>query len=132
MEQDINDVFETIACSEELINKNGFNEGLKKGEESGLKEGYHYGYHRGINLGKEVGFYSGFVEGMLSRSTSYSRKVKALLIKLQTALESFPRENKEDAEFDVYLQNLRSLFKTICALLKLDSSLPIDASSLKY
>lgn len=132
MELDINDIFESIAFSEDSINKNGYNEGFKKGQESGLKEGYHFGYHRGINLGKEVGFYSGFVEGMLTETTNRPPKLEALLVKFKNSLEKVPHENKEDAEFDLLLQNLRSIYKTVCSILKIDSSLPNSSSSLKY
>nr|CAD7265244.1 unnamed protein product [Timema shepardi] len=53
-EEDINNVFDSIALSEERLSKEGFQEGVNKGIKEGEIDGYHMGYHRGAELGAEL------------------------------------------------------------------------------
>lgn len=58
-EPDINDIFDSIACSEETSNEQGYEEGIQKGLHDGEIDGFHLGYHKGAQIGAELGFYNG-------------------------------------------------------------------------
>ncbi|XP_014270604.1 protein LTO1 homolog [Halyomorpha halys] len=131
MDTDINDVFDSITCKEELISKRGFDEGFKVGENSGLKEGYHLGYHQGAVIGKEIGHYIGFAEVLLENKHLPS-KLKTSLFKLCSISKNFPRENNQDADFDKLLENIRSLYKLSCSLAGIQPMFRANTSKLNY
>ncbi|XP_022197493.1 protein LTO1 homolog [Nilaparvata lugens] len=125
---DINDVFDDIALSEEKIVQNSFQEGLSKGVLEGEIEGFHLGYHRGSEIGSEIGFYSGFVDILISISTlkeDFPQKGIVILTKLKNLLLEFPRSNVEDCDMVQLLENIRSLYKKLCVMLKIDCRLPM-------
>lgn len=131
MDTDINDIFDSITCKEEIISKRGFDEGFKVGENSGLKEGYHLGYHQGAAIGKEIGHYVGFAEALLENEQLPS-KLKTSLLKLSSLSRDFPQENNQDVDFDKILENMRSLYKLCCSLARLQPLFRVSTSKLNY
>ncbi|RZF40860.1 hypothetical protein LSTR_LSTR003370 [Laodelphax striatellus] len=125
---DINDVFDDIVLTEEKIVQDSYEIGFRKGILEGEIEGFHLGYHRGSELGNEIGFYSGFVDILTSISalkSDFPEKSVVILTKLKKVLAEFPRSNVEDSDMVQLLENIRSLYKKLCSILKIDSSLPI-------
>uniref|UniRef100_A0A8D8LMN4 Oral cancer-overexpressed protein 1 n=1 Tax=Cacopsylla melanoneura TaxID=428564 RepID=A0A8D8LMN4_9HEMI len=129
-EPDINDVFDSIACSEELSNEEGYKEGLKKGLIDGELDGFHLGYHKGAQLGAELGFYKGVVESYLALNSKgalvLSEKIITLLVKVKDLIDKFPKANIEDQDLLDLNSNIRVKYKKVCSLLKIDGGYPYD------
>ncbi|XP_014241019.1 oral cancer-overexpressed protein 1 homolog [Cimex lectularius] len=124
-EEDINDAFDSIALGEESVKEESFQEGEEKGRICGLSEGYHLGFHRGAEIGAELGYYSAFTSYYLSLLPGLSDKVSNCLEKLKEKVRSVPTENLESFDVHGALDASRALFKKSCALLKIDSCLPV-------
>ncbi|KAI5748032.1 hypothetical protein M8J77_021115 [Diaphorina citri] len=131
-EPDINDIFDSIACSEEISNEQGYEEGVKKGLLDGEIDGFHLGYHKGAQLGAELGFYKGVVESYLALNVKQelilSEKIITLLEKIKDLISKFPRENTEDDDLLELTSNIRVKYKKVCSLLKIDGGYPYDNS----
>lgn len=125
---DINDVFHSIALSEERLLKQGFQEGFMKGSLEGEVEGFHLGYHRGAEIGSEIGYYKGVVETLLvisdKREHDIPGKVVSVLQKVLELINQFPTSNAEDVDIIAACDNVRAKFKKACALLKIDGTFP--------
>lgn len=134
-EKDINDIFDNILLSEESLNNEGYNEGFLNGTSNGNSEGYHLGYHRGAEVGSELGYYFGIVECLLHKSsnddTTKNNKRTINLLRLKSLIDSFPHYNAEDIDFLDLLDNIRTLFKKVCALFKINLSYP-EASKVSF
>lgn len=129
---DINDVFDSIAFSEDNIASNGFKEGLKKGQSDGELEGYHLGYHRGAELGSEIGFYKGFLEAFNSIENEEMRsRHKNTIEKLSSLIESFPKANDDTFDIVSVRDSIRSTYKKLCSVLKIEPEIP-DNSNLSF
>lgn len=129
-EPDINDIFDSILCSEEASNEQGYEEGVKKGLVDGEIDGYHLGYHKGAEIGAELGFYKGVVETYIQLNkkgdTALSDKIITLLEKTKDMIDKFPRENIEDQDILNLASNIRVKYKKVCSLLKIDGGYPYD------
>lgn len=127
-DQDINEVFDSIAFSEERISNEAYHEGFSKGEKEGRVEGYHLGYHRGAELGAEIGFYKGVLLSVSDYEKAQSPKVESTLQKLKTLVESFPRSNIEDVDLLAVIDDVRAQFRKVSSLLKLNIQYPAPSS----
>ncbi|XP_071051583.1 protein LTO1 homolog [Onthophagus taurus] len=121
---DINEVFDNIVFSEDKLIEEGYSEGLEKGKNEENVEGYHLGYHRGAEVGAELGYYLSVAESYLKSSEKLSEKVLKSLKKLVDEVNKFPNCNNKDVDILSELDNIRSLFKKTCALLKVDAFYP--------
>ncbi|KAF2899992.1 hypothetical protein ILUMI_06185 [Ignelater luminosus] len=134
-DKDINDIFSDLLLSEEHLSKEGYDEGYTKGASEGNIEGYHLGYHRGAEIGAELGYYCGVVENllMLHKENADPRieKNKKHLETLKTLIESFPKHNSEEVDILALADNIRTLFKKVCALFKIDAAYP-EADKLSF
>jgi flagellar biosynthesis/type III secretory pathway protein FliH len=132
---DINDVFLSIALSEERVLKQGFQEGFVKGSAEGEVEGFHLGYHRGAEIGAEIGYYKGVVETLLvisdKRKHDMPDKVVNALQNVLELIKQFPTSNSEDFDMIAACGNVRAKFKKACALMKIDGSFP-ESSKLSF
>lgn len=129
---DINDVFDSIAFSEEKIASTGFKEGFKKGLTDGELEGYHLGYHRGAELGSEIGFYKGFLVAFNSTADEEMRsRHKTTIEKLSGLIDSFPKANDDTFDIVSVRDNIRSTYKKLCSILKIEPEIP-DNSNLSF
>lgn len=125
MEQDINDAFEDIFYSEELLTKSAYEKGLEKGKEEGNINGFHLGYHRGAEIGAELGYYLGVVEIHIDKTENKdSKKVYNSLQKVKELIENYPKNNSEDIDILEKLDDIRAQFKKLCSLLKIDGIFP--------
>ncbi|KAB0802782.1 hypothetical protein PPYR_04968 [Photinus pyralis] len=125
-DKDINDVFSDILLSEELLNKKGYEEGYGIGTLNGNIEGYHLGYHRGAEIGAELGYYLGVVENHLKSIKNKQANDKKFkhLIALQHLIETYPKHNSETVDILKLLDDIRSQFRKVCSLLKVNASYP--------
>lgn len=121
--EDINDAFNYIAFSEENFHKQGFEEGLMKGETEGRIDGYHLGFHRGLETGTEIGFYKGVVKVILDNFECLPPKNREKAVKvtrqLNDFLEKFPKDNSEDVDILLEMNEIRALYRKLESLLKL-------------
>lgn len=131
-EPDINDIFDSIACSEETSNEQGYEEGIQKGLHDGEIDGFHLGYHKGAQIGAELGFYNGVVETYIQLckkgDIKLHDKVTTLLEKIKDLIDKFPRENIEDKDIFDLASGIRVKYKKLCSLLKIDGGFPYDDS----
>lgn len=124
-DEDINEVFDSIALSEDNIASSGFDEGLKKGQTIGELEGYHLGYHRGAELGCEIGFYKGFLKAVNSSADEESlSRHKSTIEKLSSLIESFPKTNDDQLDIVSLRDTIRSTYKKLCSGLKIEPGMP--------
>lgn len=125
---DINDIFYSIALSEERLAREGFQEGFRKGCFEGEVEGFHLGYHRGAEIGAEIGYYKGVVETLLvisdKRKQNVPAKVFSALQKVSDLINQFPTSNVDDVDIVAARDNVRARFKKACALLKIEGTFP--------
>jgi flagellar biosynthesis/type III secretory pathway protein FliH len=121
--KDINDVFESLTFIEDNLASDGFKEGLEKGKTDGEIEGYHLGYHRGAEIGSEIGYYKGFLEA-LRKTLEVSSQQNIVVEKLEKLIESFPLINDEFTDLIAQRDGIRSTYKRLCSLLKLDPKIP--------
>jgi hypothetical protein len=132
---DINDIFHSIALSEERLLKQGFQEGFMKGSLEGEVEGFHLGYHRGAEIGAEIGYYEGVVETLLVISDKGKHdlpdKVVNALRNVLELIKQFPTSNAEDVDIIAACDNVRAKYKKACALLKMDGTFP-ELSKLSF
>lgn len=123
---EINDVFDAIAFSENSIVQSAFNEGLKKGDSEAKEEGYHLGFHKGIEFGAEIGYYEGTVNTLLQlhkeKQITFSDKIILILLKLKTLLETFPSINCPNTDILHLRRDIKSHFQRLCSLLKFDGN----------
>ncbi|KOB76261.1 Uncharacterized protein OBRU01_05388 [Operophtera brumata] len=114
---DFNDVLDGIFLCEDREHKQSYSEGFQVGTDAGNPEGYHLGYHRGAELGREL-------------ETKYSDKILTQLTKVKDLIETFPRDNSEEADILGQAETIRAQYKKTCALLKISSAYPYDANYL--
>ncbi|XP_063232130.1 protein LTO1 homolog [Bacillus rossius redtenbacheri] len=104
---DINDVFDSIALSEERLSEQGYQEGLQKG------------------CTQELGYYTGVLKAVQSAAASGSsiltEKIALDIAKLLQLLESFPRTNAREEDILALRDNIKAKFKKICSVLKINS-----------
>lgn len=122
VDSDINELFDNILLTEEIQEEEGFEEGYLEGKQGGNSEGYHLGYHRGAELGAELGYY-------LAVATKYTKitksdKILTNLTNLIGLINSFPKTNDPEVDIIKSAENIRALFKKVCALLKIDGKFP--------
>lgn len=116
-DRDINDIFDEIALTEEKLSKESYEEGFHAGVIEGNFEGYKLGYAQGVNVGEELGEIYGICQAHLLLAKA--EKVKKTLLQLQTKIDSFPRTNDPEADIVGELENIRTQFKKVKAMLKL-------------
>lgn len=122
---DVNDAFDSIVLAEKHISSSGFKEGFEKGQITGEVEGYHLGYHRGAEFGAEFGFYKGFLQALQKTADSVTLSHYSNVIeKLTVLVETFPKHNDDTVDIISMRDQVRSLYKRLCSLLKIDSQLP--------
>lgn len=83
------------------------------------------GYHRGAEIGAELGYYLGFVESYVTeeQKSNFSEKVLQHTQVLVDLIRKFPTCNSEENILDM-VEKIRTLFKKICSLLKIDAFYP--------
>jgi len=121
---DINDAFDTIILSENRLVEKGYEEGFVAGSREGEEEGYRLGAQKGSEIGQEVGFYIGFTEGWLQELAGREKRPEKIirhLEKLRSLLLEFPEDNLKDVDIGEQLRGIRAKFKTVCAMLKINS-----------
>lgn len=125
---DVNDAFDSLTLAEEHLSSNGFKEGFEKGKIIGEVEGYHLGYHRGAELGAEIGFYKGFLQAFINTADSKILSSHNNIVeKFNRLITSFPRSNDETVDIVLMRDQIRSLYKRLCSLLKTDCYIPEDS-----
>lgn len=122
VDRDINSLFDDILLTEEIQEEEGYKEGFKDGIKSGNTEGYHLGYHRGAELGAELGYYLGVATTHFG--TTKNDKIEKNLTNLISLINSFPKTNDPEVDIIQSAENIRALFKKVCALLKIDGKFP--------
>lgn len=122
---DINDVFESIAFSEQKISDSAFEEGFVKGVSEGEVEGYHLGYHRGAEIGAEIGYYNGCIDALyrVDSHEKHNPKCIELMHKIKNLINKFPKHNADDVDIIFLRDSIRAQFKRLCSLLKIELSL---------
>lgn len=133
-EREINLVFDDIAFSEDRIVKKAFVDGLQKGFRDGDEKGYRLGFLKGVEFGAEIGYYEGIVKALRSLCSQdpacLSTKSINVLNKLHSALISFPSTNCPNTDLIDQRDQIRSYYKQLCSLLKLDIAL--DGEELSF
>lgn len=122
VDRDINELFDDILLTEEIQEEEGYSEGYSTGQKSGNTEGYHLGYHRGAELGAELGYYLAVAKTHFERTKS--DKILKNLTNLTNLINSFPKTNDPEIDIIQSAENIRALFKKVCALLKIDGKFP--------
>ncbi|KAK3931498.1 Protein LTO1-like protein [Frankliniella fusca] len=116
---DINDIFDSIALTEERLWAAGHREGLEAGGREGAADGFHLGYHRGAECGAELGFYAGFAEAWLSLGpVALTEKARQSLVKVLQLIQNFPRNNVDNVDIFESLESVRVAYRRTCSLLK--------------
>ncbi|XP_049296381.1 protein LTO1 homolog [Anopheles funestus] len=118
---DINDVFEDIFLTEERIIGEHFHQGLVDGRlEESVQEAEDYGFKKGSEIGREIGFYTSIVTTIASQpEIAANEKAHSILQEVLCALEKYPHENDPAIDLVHNLQQIRSKFRRLCALLKI-------------
>lgn len=114
-DRDINEVFDEITFTEDRINAQSYDEGYKDGVQSGNTEGYHLGYHRGSEIGAELGYYCGVLSSVKTDSERIQKSIETCL----QLIDKFPRTNDENCDIFKEIDQLRALYRKICAQLKI-------------
>ncbi|XP_025832333.1 protein ORAOV1 homolog [Agrilus planipennis] len=127
--KDINEVFDDLFLLEDRYVKQGYQEGYCKGSTEDNIEAFHLGYHRGAELGAELGYYSAVIEVYLEQiKQGFECPASVNIIKnietLKEAIDSFPTSNIQSEDILGLADRIRTLFKKVCALLKLKISYP--------
>lgn len=124
---EINQVFDDIAFSEDKFVKKAFVDGLLKGLHDGDEKGYRLGFLKGVEFGTEIGYYEGIVKALRSlhdqNPACLTTKSLSVLNKLHSALASFPSINCPNTDLIDQRDQVRSYYKQLCSLLKLDIAL---------
>jgi len=130
---DINDVFDNIVFSEDKIVREGFCEGLKKGISEAEVEGYHLGFHKGIEFGYELGYYEGITNCLLrsfeSKKVELPEKISQILVKIKALISNYPCINCPNTDIVRSKNEIKSLFRRLCSLLKFDGLLAEESIS---
>lgn len=122
---DINKVFDEILFAEDRLVKDGYREGFQKGSTEGNLEGYHLGYHRGAEIGAELGYYLGVALATLNdKDKKLNEKLTVHLQEIIDLINKFPQTNVDDVDIKSELEKVKSLYKKICSLLKLNATYP--------
>ncbi|XP_055854786.1 protein LTO1 homolog [Episyrphus balteatus] len=116
-ERDINDIFDDIALIEEKLSKKSYQEGFEDGVKEGNLEGYKIGYAQGVSLGEELGSYYGTVIAHLQ--LPHSERIRKTLELVKSAIEKFPRANDPEADIVGEIQQIRTQYKKLKAMLRL-------------
>ena len=121
LQKDINDIFDSIAFSEEKIWNDAYEEGLEKTKEDGELEGFHLGYHRGAEIGAELGFYKQIIDIIkLQKPEILNEKAHRIIKKIHFMIEQFPTVNSEDLDIISLRDSIRARYKHLCSLLKIE------------
>lgn len=130
---EINDIFDAIACSEDYIVREAFEEGVSKGVEEAKADGYHVGFHKGAKIGNEIGYYEGIVDTVLKlykdKEIDLSDKVLGILNKLKQLLNSFPHFNCSNTDIIKSREEIKIYFKQFCSLMKFKGTLAEEGLS---
>jgi hypothetical protein len=104
---DINDVFNSIALSEERLSREGFQKGCFEGE----LEGFQLVYHPGA----EIGYYKGVIDIFLiisnKRKHDIPDKEVGVLQNMSDVINHFPSSDVEDFDTIAAHDNVRARFK---------------------
>jgi len=134
-EIEVNDIFDSIALSENNFVESGFEKGYLEGTRSKAADGRDLGFQKGIQLGTEVGFYKGFAEEWskhLKESGKEDKKsVKALAAceKVISLTKEFPEENNKDKDLREIINSIRAKFKVACSLQKINPEFNFETTS---
>ena len=129
---DINLAFDSILQTEERISAEGYRQGFEYGRAAGTNESYHLGYHRGSEIGAELGFYAGVAEAWLSLGPdAISEKARRHLHLLLEQLNNYPKTNVDSVDILALADNIRSSYRRVCSLLKINASYP-ESSKLSF
>lgn len=122
-DKDINDVFDELLLSEEHIGRRSYTNGFEEGLARGNFEAFHMGYHRGAEISAELGYYLGIVETLLVTKEPVHSSEKSFhnLQTLKDLIHKYPNDNSESIDLITELENIRSLYKKTCAILKINA-----------
>jgi len=132
---DVNDIFDSIALSENNLVESGYEKGYREGGTSNSQEGKHLGFQKGIQLGTEIGFYLGFAEQWsnhlksLGKEDKKSLKAIAAFDKVITLSNEVPEENNKDLDLSEVVSSIRAKFKLACSLLKINPEFDFETTS---
>lgn len=118
-ELDINEVFDNIVLTEEKLSQKSYEEGFQEGIIQGNLEGYKLGYAKGVELGEELGNYYGLA--LINLNSTKSEKIQKHLQLLIKRIDEFPKINDPEKDLIGEIQEIRTQFKKIKAMLKLQS-----------
>lgn len=119
-ERDINDIFDDIALIEEKLCKQSYDEGFADGVKEGNLEGYKLGYAQGVSLGEELGSCYGTVIAHLQ--LPHSERIRKTLVQIKTLVERFPHTNDPEADIVGEIQQIRTQYKKLRAMLRLPAT----------
>lgn len=128
---DINDVFDNIFLFEDQLQKKHYDEGYKDGIKSGNTDGYHLGYHRGTEIGAELGYYYGVVISILKNKSNFQFTMYQSAEQIKNSIDKFPNNNSADFDIIIELDNIRTQFKKIASILKIEKTFEKSKQSLK-
>lgn len=116
-EVDVNDAFESVFLAENLAEKKSYEEGLAIGKKQWF-DAFHLGYHKGSQIASELGYIYGVA--IFCQKNLKSDKVSDICTKLIEEIGDFPKENIETRDIVGELEKIRSRFKRLCSLAKID------------
>lgn len=133
-ERDINDIFDDINSLEENAEQRAYDLGHAEAIRAGNTEGYHLGFHRGAELGAELGYYAGVVavyRAHLQPKEEAGTKIAAAFEAVEKAIALVPATNDENVDIFDRMDKVRSLYRRLCALLKISGRYP-EADTLNF
>lgn len=123
------DEFESIFMADSAVVSEGYKHGIENGKILGEKEGFSMGKARGKELSQEVGFIFGFCLSHMAITENCddkkcSAKLKDTFQKTVILIEDFVKDSDPtNMKFDENIDKIRSNFKRICSILKINYSI---------
>lgn len=131
-QRDINDIFDEIISVEDHAEQEAYEQAHCAASTVGNTEGYHLGYHRGAELGAELGYYAGVACVYRQHlQPAADSKLDAALAAVENAALRMPTSNDADVDLFERVNKVRSLYKRLCALLKISGRYP-EADTLSF
>lgn len=123
VDDEIQAAFDDIFLLEDRLLESGYQEGVVLGIEKGWKEGYNLGYLNGLVTGTEIHFCEGVMKALsIIGETEVPRNLRTqrVLDSISSMTRQFPHNNAD--HLGRSLEEIRSKFKQVCSLLKMDIS----------
>lgn len=131
-QRDINDIFDEINSVEENAEQKAYELGYAEAARTGNTEGYHLGFHRGAELGAELGYYAGVVSVYRAHlKPQTGTKIDSAFEAVERAIALVPSTNDENVDIFECMDKVRSLYRRLCALLKISGRYP-EADTLNF